>query len=299
LNPTEENKMFEGVLTALITPFKDGQIDVEALQRTVERQIKKGVDGLVACGTTGEAAAMSMDERLLVVRHVVQQAAGRVPVIAGTGTNNSRVTMEMTRKAASLKVDGVLVVTPYYIKPTQRGLLEHFNKVAEIGVPVVAYNVPGRTGVSLTVESVSALARIDKVVAIKEATGDLSLGAQMVVAAEDKLTMLSGDDFTYLPFLSIGGKGCISVLSNVVPDRVAQMTALFNKGETAEALKIHQQLLPLTKALFIESNPIPVKYAMAKLGLCSTEIRAPLGELNTALAPKLDKIMTALNLQEG
>jgi len=294
--------MFEGTLTALITPFKDGGVDGEALRELVERQIANGIAGLVVCGTTGEAAAMSMEERLATIRHVVEQAAGRVPVVAGTGSNNARVTMEMTRKAQALKVDGVLVVTPYYVKPTQAGLVAHFAAVAEAGPPVVAYNVPSRTGVCMTAESVAAISKIENVVALKEASGDLKLAASMLRAVEKtggELSVLSGDDFTYLPLLGIGGRGCISVVSNVVPGRMAEMTAAFEKGELEKAREIHFGLLPLMEALFLESNPIPVKAAMAMLGLCSEEIRPPLTPLSEELGPRLKRALDECGAAQG
>ncbi len=291
--------MFQGVMTALVTPFKDTEVDIESLRSLVERQIKNGVSGLVACGTTGEAAAMTMEENLLVIRQVVEQASGRVPVVAGTGSNNFRNTMEMTRKAASLKVDGVLVVTPYYIKPTQSGLLDYFGQVAEVGPPIVAYNVPGRTGVSLTAKTVSKLAKIKNVVALKEATGNMQLGAQMIRDAAGGLCVLSGDDFTYLPLLAVGGQGCISVTSNVAPAQMVEMTKRFWAGDIKAATEIHQKLLPLMEALFLESNPIPVKAAMSKLGLCGPEIRKPLGELADQFRPQLDAALKDCGITEG
>ncbi len=289
--------MFAGTNTALITPFLHNQVDGEALRALVEQQLAGGVDGLVVCGTTGEAAAMTLEERLLVIRQVVEQTRGRVPVIAGTGSNNTRATLEMTRKAAALKVDGVLIVTPYYVKPTQQGLVDHFAEVAKIGPPVVAYNVPGRTGVSMTVETVAALAGTKNVVALKEATGDMALDGMMIRAAGEDLTILSGDDFTCLPQLAIGGAGCISVVSNVAPRLMSDMTRAFQAGEIDQARQIHLRLLPLMKALFTESNPIPVKAAMALLGLCAEEIRPPLTWLTAAHLPGLEQAMADCDLR--
>ncbi|HUU00559.1 MAG TPA: 4-hydroxy-tetrahydrodipicolinate synthase [Myxococcota bacterium] len=293
--------MFKGPLTALVTPFKDGALDIDSLRRLVERQIAGGISGLVACGTTGEAAAMSMEEKLLVIRQVSEQTAGRVPVIAGTGSNNTKATIEMTRKAAALKIDGVLVVTPYYVKPTQAGLIDHFARVAKVGPPVVAYNVPGRTGVSLTPASVAELARLENVVALKEASGDLKLDALMIRAQREsggELAIFSGDDFTFLPLLALGGRGCISVVSNVAPGRMAEMYSKFESGDLEGARKIHFDLLPLTEALFLESNPIPVKAAMAMLGECGPEIRPPLAPLSEKHNPRLRGAMQALGLLE-
>jgi len=290
--------MFEGTWTALVTPFRKNQVDVEALRTLVARQIQAGIHGLVACGTTGEAAAMSPEERLLVVQHVAEEAKGKVPVVAGTGTNNTRLSVDMTRKVAEMKVDGVLVVTPYYVKPPQRGLLEHYRQIAQVGLPIVAYNVPGRTGVSMTPETVGDLAKMDKVVALKEASGDLSLAGFMLLAAGEDLAILSGDDFTYLPLLAIGGRGCISVVSNVAPRETAQLFNCWKAGQVKQAQKIHAQLLPLIKALFVESNPIPVKAALALMGLCSWEIRTPLVSLSEELRPKLEKILSDFGVGE-
>jgi 4-hydroxy-tetrahydrodipicolinate synthase len=283
--------MFEGTMTALVTPFRDGAVDVDALRAMVQRQIAAGIHGLVPCGTTGEAANMSPEENLLVIRHVVEQAAGMVPVIAGTGSNNTRNSVEITRRAKSLKVDGALVVTPYYVKPPQRGLLEHYRQVAEVGVPVVAYNVPSRTGVSMTPETVEQLAKFDNVVAIKEATADMNLDSQFVMAAAGGLNILSGDDFTYLPQLCIGGRGAISVTSNIAPGPMAELYNKWRAGDEEGARKIHYKTQPLMHAMFMETNPIPVKAAAAILGLCSWEIRTPLAPLADELKPKLEKIM--------
>jgi 4-hydroxy-tetrahydrodipicolinate synthase len=283
--------MFEGTMTALVTPFKDSAVDIDALRVMVQRQIAAGIHGLVPCGTTGEAANMTPEENLLVIRHVVEQAAGMVPVIAGTGSNSTRASVEMTRRAKSLKVDGVLVVTPYYVKPPQRGLLEHYRRVAEVGVPVVAYNVPSRTGVSMTPQTVEQLAKMDNVVAIKEATADMNLDSQFVMAAASGLNILSGDDFTYLSQLCIGGRGAISVTSNIAPGPMADLYNRWRNGDLDGAREIHYKMQPLMHAMFLETNPIPVKAAAAILGLCSWEIRTPLASLADDLRPKLEKIM--------
>ena len=234
---------------------------------------------------------MSQEENLLVIRHVVEQAAGMVPVIAGTGSNSTRTSVEMTRRAKSLKVDGVLVVTPYYVKPPQRGLLEHYRQVAAVGVPVVAYNVPSRTGVSMTPQTVEELAKIDNVVAIKEATADMNLDGQFVIAAAGGLSILSGDDFTYLSQLCIGGRGAISVTSNIAPGPMVDLYNRWRNGDVGGAREIHYKMQPLMHAMFLETNPIPVKAAAAILGLCSWEIRTPLAPLADDLRPKLEKIM--------
>ncbi len=289
--------MIHGTITALITPFRDGRLDLPALRQLTEWQIVSGIHGLVACGTTGEASSLTGEERLQVVRAVVEQARGRVPVIAGTGTNNTRQSVELTERVRELKVDGVLVVTPYYVKPTQKGILDHVRAVAEVGLPVTVYNVPGRTGVSLTAESVSALCQIPNVAALKEASGDLKLDGYIVRAAASRIAILSGDDFTYLPLLAIGGHGCISVLSNVAPRDMAELYNRFTASDVSAAQALHLKLLPLAQALFAESSPIPVKAAAAMLGLCTGEVRLPLTELSETLRPQLKAALVELGLK--
>ncbi len=291
--------MFQGVLTALVTPFKDGALDETALRELVERQIAAGIHGQVVCGTTGEAAAMTVEERLAAMRIVVDQVAGRVPVVAGTGTNATAASVEMTRAAAELGVDGALVVTPYYVKPPQRGLVEHFRAVAAVGLPVVAYNVPSRTGVSISPDTAAALADIDQVVALKEASADLLLDARIIQATGGRLALLSGDDHTFLPFLSIGGSGCISVVSNVAPAQTAGLFDAFKAGDLAKARELHYALLPLMRALFTEANPIPVKAALAMLGQIGWDIRPPLAPLADDLRPGLQRAMADLGLPGG
>ncbi len=290
--------MFRGTLTALITPFRGGGVDGQALRELVEKQIQDGIHGLVACGTTGEASAMGVPERLDVIRLVIEQAAGRVPVIAGTGGNSTAATLEFTRQAAELGPDGVLVVTPYYVKPTQRGLIQHFEQVAKVGPPVVVYNVPGRTGVSITAETAEALSRIPNVVALKEASADMRLDADVARRVGERLALLSGDDFTYLPFLAIGGSGCISVVSNVAPAAMAQLYEKFRSGDINGARKLQLDLLPLMEALFLESNPIPVKAAAEMLGLCSGELRLPLTPLAENMRPRLKEALLKTGLLE-
>jgi 4-hydroxy-tetrahydrodipicolinate synthase len=291
--------MYAGVLTALVTPFADGRVDERALRELVEAQLAAGIHGQVVCGTTGEAAAMSEAERLTAMRLVVEQVAGRVPVIAGTGTNNTLSSVEMTEKAAELGVDGVLVVTPYYVKPPQRGLVEHFAAVAGVGLPVVAYNVPSRTGVSITPETAAALAGLEGVVALKEASADLVLDSRIMQAVGDGLQVLSGDDFTFLPLLALGGAGCISVVSNVAPAEFAMLYDLFREGDLAAAREIHYRLLPLMGQLFSEANPIPVKAALAMMGQIGWDIRVPLSPLAEDARPALRSALIELGFVEA
>jgi 4-hydroxy-tetrahydrodipicolinate synthase len=279
---------FQGTFTALVTPFRDDRVDVRALQALAEWQVAEGIHGLVVCGSTGEAANLSLEERLAAVAAVQDVVRGRVPVIAGAGTHNTRTTLDMILAMKGLRVDGVLVVTPYYVKPTPVGMIEHYRAAAALGVPVVAYNVPGRTGVSLTADTLGLLSRIPGVVALKEASADLKLDASMIRAAGGRLSLLSGDDFTYLPFLSVGGQGCISVMSNLAPREMGDLYRAWTTGDVDQARAIQLKLLPAMEALFLESNPIPVKAALAMLGRISWEIRLPLTPLSEGARPKLE-----------
>ncbi len=288
--------MFQGVFTALVTPFAKGAVDVDALRLMVDRQIQAGVHGLVVCGTTGEAAAMSADERKQAIQAVAEQAKGRVSVIAGTGSNNTAACINATEQAASYGVDAALVVTPYYVKPPQRGLVDHYSQVAKVGLPVVAYNVPSRTGVSIKPDTARLLSEIPGVVALKEASGDMVLGAEIIRQVGQGFAVLSGDDGTFLPFLSVGGAGCVSVLSNLVPKEVVELYEAFMAGDLTKAKDLHFRFLPLVRALFSESNPIPVKAALAMMGLMGDEIRTPLSIMEEKSREKLRGILEELEL---
>lgn len=290
----------EGAFTALITPFRGGMVDTEALEALVERQIEGGIDGLVPCGTTGESATMSEDERLLVIETVVEAADGRVPVVAGTATNDTRKSVEFTQRVAEIDgVDAALVVTPYYNKPSQAALVRHFTEIADAGgLPVVLYNVPGRTAVSMTADTVATLAEHEQIVAIKEATGDMVLGSRIVELAGDKITLLSGDDFTTFPLLAIGARGCTSVASNIIPGQLSAMCAAANNGDLATARGIHYKIMPLVRAMFLDTNPVPVKAAAALLDWCSTEIRGPLYPADAEVRGKVDAALAAFGLTE-
>jgi 4-hydroxy-tetrahydrodipicolinate synthase len=291
-------KKLAGVLTALITPFRDGRLDEPTLRSMVRRQLGAGVQGLVVCGSTGEAAAMTLEERLQAVRAVVAEVGGRVPVVAGTGSNNTPATVDLTARARDAGADAALVVTPYYVKPTPRGMVEHFRAVASAGLDLVAYNVPSRTGVSLSPETAAELAGLERVVALKEASGDLWLDTRILAAVGDGLALLSGDDYTFLPCLAIGGQGVISVVSNPAPALFVELHRRFLAGDLQGARALHFRLAPLMKALFLETNPIPVKAAMAALGLCGEEIRLPLTPLSEALRPELARALAAAGLTE-
>ncbi len=287
-----------GAYTALITPFRDGEVDVTALKALVDRQIEGGIDGLVPCGTTGEAATMSEDEQLLVIETVAERAAGRVPVIAGTGSNNTAKTIEYTRRVSEIPgVDAALVVTPYYNKPGQSALVRHYLEIAENGdLPVVLYNVPGRTAVSMTAETVARIAEHEHVIAVKEATGDMVLATRILEECGDSIALFSGDDFTTFPLLAVGGAGCVSVLSNIDPTAMHDMCAAAADGNWDEARSIHLAIQPLARALFSDTNPVPVKTAAAMLGWCGPQLRAPLYEPDDRVNGLLNDALVARGL---
>ncbi|MBN1496624.1 MAG: 4-hydroxy-tetrahydrodipicolinate synthase [Spirochaetes bacterium] len=285
--------MFEGVYTALITPFRNGNIDYEALEKLVAFQIEGGVDGIVPMGTTGESPTVSFEEHKEFIKRVVSLVRGRVRVVAGTGANSTKEAIWLSREAEEAGVDGVLQVNPYYNKPTQRGLIAHFESVAKsIGIPVVLYNIPGRTGVNFLPASVKELlSRVDNVVAMKEASGDIIQMMELYELCGDRLTLLSGDDNILLPFLSIGGRGVISVLSNLLPADVKRVVTSYNEGKIDEARKLFYRLIPLCRAMFLETNPIPVKAAMAMAGHCTDDMRLPLMPLSDDNRVKLRKAL--------
>ena|SRR3990167_9118287 len=268
--------MFEGILTAIVTPFKNNLIDQKAYEKLVEEQIKAGIHGIVPCGTTGESPTLSKDEKKTLISLTIKIVNGRVPVVAGTGTNDTRASVEMTEWAKKAGADGALVVVPYYNKPTQKGLYYHFKEVASVGIPIVVYNVPSRTITSITPETMGKLSEFSNIVGLKEATGDAKLGAEFIKATKEKVTLLSGDDGTFFDLMKIGCKGCISVVSNIVPKEMVELFALGMKKEFTKGEIINKKLLPLIKALFIESNPIPVKHALSSMGKISAELRLPL-----------------------
>ncbi len=287
--------MFQGAMTAMITPFTtDGQVDYERLKANVDFQIDKGIDGLVPVGTTGESPTLSHDEHQKVIETVVEHTAGRVKVIAGTGSNATREALSLTRHAKDVGADGALMVNPYYNKPTQEGLYRHFSLVAdEVGLPIVLYNIPGRTGITMAPATVARLAEHEAIVAVKEATGSLDIASEIATLSD--ITILSGDDSLTLPLMSIGGKGVISVLSNIIPDKIKALTAAALAGDFAGARQYHLELFPLFKGMFVETNPIPIKSAMAMMNMDSGELRLPLCELSD----ESRKSLTALLADAG
>jgi 4-hydroxy-tetrahydrodipicolinate synthase len=269
---------FQGAFTALATPFNtDGSVDEGALRAFVDWQIEGRIDGLVPMGTTGESATVSAREHLRIIQVVTEQAAGRVPIIAGSGSNNTLKSIETTKAVRDLGVDAAMAVVPYYNKPTQEGLYRHFAALSDLGVPLVVYNVPGRTVISLTPETIARLADIESIVAIKEASANLAFDTQMMELCGDKIAFLSGDDFTTFPFVTMGGHGCISVVSNVAPGLMHDVVAAAAAGDLAGGRALHRKVNRLSRALFSSSNPVPAKLMLAQLGVFPrADVRAPL-----------------------
>ncbi len=269
--------MFTGVITALVTPFRGDAVDEEALRRLVDDQIAAGIDGLVPVGTTGESPTVTVEEHIRVIEIVVQAAKKRVPVVAGTGSNSTRETIELSAAARKVGADGLLLVTPYYNRPGQEHLYRHFKAVIDaVPLPVVLYNVPSRTSCDLLPDTVARLAELPQVVGIKEATGSITRAAQILARVGERLAVLSGDDAVTVPLYALGGKGVISVVSNVAPAAMAGMWDAAAAGDWKKARELYFKMLPLAEGLFVETNPIPVKAALAMMGRISDEIRAPL-----------------------
>ncbi len=281
--------MFKGSIVAIVTPFKDDKVDEKALGDLIEWHIAEGTDAIVPCGTTGESATLEYDEHYRVIQHTIAVVNGRVPVIAGTGANSTDETVMMTGKAKELGADGALLVSPYYNKPSQEGIFRHYEKVAKnVDIPIVLYNVPGRTASNILPETVARLAELENVVAIKEATGSMGQVSEVIRLCGDSITVVSGDDFTILPLLVLGGKGVISVVANIAPKDVSGMFKAWNNGDMDEARKIHYKLEPLSKSMFLETNPVPVKTALSMMGRIQEEFRLPLCEMGSATKSKLE-----------
>lgn len=269
----------EGSIVALVTPMADGQVDYDALGRLIDFQLENGTQGLLPCGTTGESPTLSHDEHDKVIEFTVERAAGKAPVIAGTGSNSTQEALRLTRHANSAGADACLIVNPYYNKPTQHGMYAHVAAIAEVGLPIVLYNIPSRTGIELAPETVVKMYdEIEMVVAIKEATGNLNTSSQ--IASSCDITILSGDDSLTLPICAVGGSGVISVLANILPAEVRKLCDAITAFEMADACTQHLKLFPLFKAIFVETNPIPIKAAMAMAGMIRNELRLPLTPLS-------------------
>ena len=293
----EETNMLEGIHTALITPFRNGEIDEESLRALIERQIEAGIDGLVPCGSTGESATLSHLEHHRVVEIVIEATAGRVPVIAGAGSNSTREAIEFTMHAKEAGAQGALLLSPYYNKPTQEGIYEHYAAVAkESGFPTVIYNIPGRTASNISAETVGRLARLDSIIGVKEASGDLDQMAHIIAASPSDFAVVSGDDSLTLPLLALGGKGVISTTANLAPREMCELVRSARSGDGASAQAMHYRLLPLFDAIFCETNPIPLKAGIAALGWCSDEIRLPLTRLSDRNLEHLKVVMKDLGI---
>ena len=292
---------FVGTYTALVTPFaEDGAIDEATFRRLVERQIEGGVEGVVPCGTTGETPTLTEAEHLDVVRWTVETVGGRVKVVAGAGSNGTAKTVALARKVAGLGVDGLLVVTPYYNKPTQPGLIEHYRRVAEAtDRPVLLYNVPGRTGVNLQAETSLALAEHPNIVAVKEASADLEQITQILRGRPEGFSVLSGEDSWTFPLVALGGEGVIGVTPNQAPDGFSSMVRAARQGDLERARTLHLRLFPLMKANFVESNPGPVKWGLSRMGLASALVRPPLVPLSEANQPRVEAALREAGLLEG
>jgi len=285
--------MFKGSIVAIVTPFKNGKVDEKKFRDLIEFQIKNGSVGIVPCGTTGESATLSFDEHDRVIEITIEQVKKRVPVIAGTGSNSTEEAIMLTKHAAKAGADASLQVSPYYNRPTQKGLYEHFKAVADsVNIPIILYNIASRTGVNIEPETIAKLAHDCKnILGVKEASGNLDQMSRIKALCGQKFDLISGDDSLTLPILSIGGTGIISVVANIVPKDVANLVAEFEKGNLKKAQEIHYKLLPLIKAMFIETNPIPVKTAMGLLGMCAPDLRLPM----CAMAPEnLERLKKAL-----
>ena len=285
--------MFKGSIVAIVTPFKDDKVDEQKLRELVELHIKNGTSGIVPCGTTGESATLSFEEHDRVIEITVEQVKKRVPVIAGTGSNSTEEAIILTKHARRTGADASLQVSPYYNRPTQKGLYEHFKAVADsVDIPIILYNIASRTGVNIEPETIAKLAKDCKnIVGVKEASGNLDQMSRIKALCGKDFDLISGDDSLTLPILSIGGTGIISVVANIVPKDVAALVNEFEKGNLEKAREIHYKLLPLIKAIFIETNPIPVKTAMGLLGMCEPDLRLPMCSM---LPENLEKLNKAL-----
>lgn len=284
--------IFEGMATAIITPTTEKGIDFDAFAKLIDWQIDEGIDGIVVCGTTGEGSTLTDEEHREAIKFAVKQANKRVPIIAGTGSNDTSYAVELTKFACEAGVDGVLVVTPYYNKATQNGLIKLFTTIADAStVPVILYNVPSRTGVNIKPATVAKLAEHPMINAIKEASGDISQIAEIAHLCGDKINIYSGNDDQVIPIMSLGGIGCISVLSNLLPKEASQMCKAYREGDSKTATAMQLKYIPLVNALFSEVNPIPVKAAMAKMGFCEDYLRLPLTPMEDATRAVLYKEM--------
>jgi 4-hydroxy-tetrahydrodipicolinate synthase len=285
--------MFKGSMVALVTPFDaQGRFEEEVYRQLVEFQIENGTDAIIPCGTTGESATLDYQEHDRVIRVCIEQVKGRIPVIAGTGSNSTAEAIELSQHAKEMGADGVLLVSPYYNKPTQEGLYQHYKKIAEtVALRQVLYNVPGRTGMNMEAQTTIRLAEFANIVAIKEASGNVTQASEIIAAAADKIDVISGDDFLTLPLMACGATGVISVTANIAPKQVKAMVTAVNAGNWAEAKRLHLQLLDLHQAMFIESNPVPVKTSLELMGKLKAHVRLPLVPMQAGNLAKLTAVL--------
>ena len=290
--------MFQGAMVAIVTPFKDGQVDSASLRQLIEFQIANGTSGIVPCGTTGESATLSFQEHERVIEITVEQVNKRVPVIAGTGSNNTQEAIRLTQHARSAGADGALMISPYYNKPTQEGLYRHYAAVAEkVDIPIILYNIPGRTAVNMEPSTIARLAKIENIVGIKEASGSMKQITDIIALCDERFVVVSGEDYLTYPLLCVGGKGVISVVSNIAPRAMADLCNLSLEGKFGEAQKLYYRLLPLCHALFYETNPAPVKTALFMMKkIASEEVRLPLVPMSDANREKLRGDLQAYGL---
>ena len=290
-------KTFQGSLVALVTPFRDGKVDEPKLRELVEFHVANGTDAIIPCGTTGESPTLSHDEHKRVVEIVVEVARGRVPVVAGTGSNSTTEAIDLTAHAKKAGAAGALVVNPYYNKPTQEGLYRHFKAIAEaVDIPILVYNIQSRTAVNVETDTLARLAQIPNIVGVKEASGSLDQMTQVILACGQDFSVLSGDDNLTLPLMAVGGRGVISVVANIVPRDTAEMTHAALEGDWKRARDLFLRLFPLCRAMFIETNPIPVKEAMAMLGMIQPEFRLPLCRMGDANRERLKAVLQQFGL---
>ncbi len=288
--------MFKGCFVAVVTPFRRGEIDEAAFKELVRFLVEKGVDGIVPCGTTGESPALSHEEHRRVIKLAVKEARKRVAVIAGTGSNNTKEAEELTEFAKDCGADGALVVAPYYNKPTPRGLESHYRRLERIGLPLVIYNIPSRTGINIPPSIVAKLSQLNNVVGIKEASGSMDQVSSIIAQSEPNLSILSGDDSLTLPILSLGGVGVVSVVANILPKETHDLVSSYLRGDIERAKELHYKLFDLCKAMFIETNPLPIKTAMARLGMIEKEWRLPLEAMEKKNEEKLERALSGYGL---
>jgi 4-hydroxy-tetrahydrodipicolinate synthase len=289
--------MFSGSMVALVTPFKDGKVDWQSLEALVEFHISNGTHGIVPCGTTGESATLSHKEHDDVIKAVIKAVHKRVPVIAGTGSNSTDEAVRLTREAEKSGADGALMISPYYNRPTQEGIFQHYKKVAsEVGIPIIVYNIPGRTGSKIEPETLARMSEITNIAGVKEATGSVDQAIDVIRLCGDKLAVYSGEDTLTFSLMSLGGKGVISTVANIAPKEMSQLAEACLKGDWEKGRDLQFKLIPLIHAVFLETNPIPIKTALAQMGKCTGELRLPLTPMSEGNLKKLRQAMTGFGL---